>query len=90
MNTYTNKEGQEKTSVGVFVKEIDLLVSKNSNQLADNFSSAPAQPKEPMDAFGDDVPFWMEVKKNEHNSINIFQLNGWVRNSTNTAWEYVR
>lgn len=57
VNTYTNKEGQEKTSVGVFVKEIDLLVSKNSNQLADNFSSAPAQPKEPMDAFGDDVPF---------------------------------
>lgn len=57
VNTYTNKEGQEKTSVEVFVKEIDLLGSKNSNQLADNFSSAPAQPKEPMDAFDDDIAF---------------------------------
>jgi single-strand DNA-binding protein len=55
VNTYTNKEGQEKTSVEVFVKEIDLLGSKN-NQSADNFSSAPAQPKAPDD-FDGDIPF---------------------------------
>jgi single-strand DNA-binding protein len=39
VNEYTNKDGETKTSVEVFVKEIDLLGKKGSS---DNFASAPA------------------------------------------------
>jgi single-strand DNA-binding protein len=62
INEYTNKEGETKTSVEVFVKEIDLLGSKGSNQQAqpnDNFKGAPTpQQQAPVaEEFDSDIPF---------------------------------
>lgn len=55
VNVYQNQDGAEKTSVEVFVRDIDLLGSKNQSQpAADNFSQAPAQP---MGDFDDDLAF---------------------------------
>jgi len=54
VNVYTNKEGVEKTSVEVLVKEVGLLGS--NNQSPQQASQAPAQPAMPDD-FDDDIPF---------------------------------
>ena len=53
VNTYTNKDGEEKTSVEVFVKEIDLLGS--NNQAPQQASQAPQQVDNADDL--DDDPF---------------------------------
>ena len=53
VNTYTNKDGEEKTSVEVLVKEVDLLGS--NNQAPQQASQAPQQ-VDNADGF-DDAPF---------------------------------
>jgi len=53
VNVYTNKDGEEKTSVEVFVKEIDLLGS--NNQAPQQANQAPQQ-VDNADGF-DDAPF---------------------------------
>ena len=58
VNVYTNKDGEEKTSVEVFVKEIDLLGS--NNQAPQQASQAPQQVDnaDGFDGdFDDDIPF---------------------------------
>ena len=53
VNTYTNKDGEEKTSVEVLVKEVDLLGS--NNQAPQQASQAPQQADNADDL--DDDPF---------------------------------
>ena len=54
VNVYTNKDGVEKTSVEVFVKEVDLLGS--NNQAPQQASQAPQQADNAV-GFDDDLPF---------------------------------